>query len=44
MTAEMERALAEIGVIARHQRTSAPARIEHPAPWKPKHPGDEPPF
>ena len=44
MTPAMERALAEIGVIARPQPTPAPARIEHPAPWKPKHPGDQSPF
>jgi hypothetical protein len=40
---DRDRMLAEIGVIALPQ-PAAPARIEHPAPWKPKHPGDDPPF
>ena len=42
MTAEMERALAEIGVIARPK--PKPERIAHPAGWTPKHKGEEPPF
>lgn len=42
MTAEMERAIADIGVIA--QPKPKLWRIEYPAGWTPKHKGEEPPF
>lgn len=41
MTAEMRRALAEVGVVI---QPKPPAGIPQAPVWKPTHPGEEPPF